>query len=415
MPCEQKKGFESLGIDPDWGGIFQSGLRKNLIVIRDIRGAEETSIIMHEYVHFLIRNHGSLNYPRWFNEGFAEYLGAARLHSGLFEIGGVPQHRRWSLSQSRWISMRNILSPEEYDEWGRERTAMFYAESWALVHYLLNRPERGALFGQDMGRYVDLVESGMGDTEAFEDAFQITTEDLDRQVKRYLGRRVLSGFQLKIDKLLPDFEPDVIALSREQISLALGQTALRRGEFDAAKRWFTIAVADEFTRPQAEAGLGDVLKFDGDFEAARPYFEQAAALAPGDPYIQLDLAEFWHSRAVELEDSEDRATYLARAREHYVKAWKLDDSIPETYAAYGWTFVMEGLRHDYAIELLEQAESILPSSIGVRLMLAEAYMGADRTADAVAAARSVLAWSHDESDGAKRAREILAEITADTE
>ena len=89
--------------------------------------------------------------------------------------------------------------------------------------------------------------------------------------------------------------------------------------------------------------------------------------------------------------------------------------MPETYAAYGWTFVREGRRYDFAIEMLEQAQSILPSNITVRWMLAEAYMRADRTEDAVAAARSVLAWSHDESGVAKRARVILTKLTSDTE
>ena len=407
--------FESLGIDLDLAaGIFRSGLRRNLIVIRDARSMAETSIIMHEYVHFLFSNHGRLNYPRWYQEGFAEYLGAARTRSGKFEIGGVPEHRRGSLSNSRWIPLQEILSPEDDDAWRRERRAMFYAEAWALVHYLLNRPDRETSFGQDMTRYIELFESGIGDIEAFEEAFMITPEDLDIQVKLYLEGRI-SVIRWNIDELLPDFEADVISLSREQISLALGQTALRRGELDSAKHWFTIAATDEITRPQAEAGLGDVLKFGGNFEAAQPHFEQAVALAPNDPYVQLDLAEYWHTRASNPDDTGNRATYLARAREHYVKAWKLDDSMPETYAMYARTFLMEDRRYEFAIELLEQAQNILPSSIALRGMLAEAYMGADRTEDAVTAARSVLAWSHDESGAAKRAREILAKLASDAE
>ncbi len=399
--------LKSFGISPGVAGIFLSGLRNNSILIRDARGTDEILTILHEYVHFLTRNHGSLNYPRWYSEGFAEYLSAGQTHSGKFVVGGIPKDRSKRLSRSRWIPLQKILSPEDYGGWSKERRAMFYAEAWALVHYLHHRPERDTLI-QDMTRYLELVESGKDDVEAFEEAFEITAKDLDRQVKRHLGGPRIHSIQLSIDELLPDFEPDVIALSREQISLALGQTALRRGQLDSAKHWFTIALTDEITRPQAEAGLGDVLKFGGKFEAAQPHFEQAVALAPNDLYIQLDYAKYWHHRASNPDDTGNRATYLARAREHYVKALKLDDSMPETYALYGWTFVMEGSRYDFAIALLEQAENLLPSSIDVRMMLAEAYMGADRTADAVAAARSVLAWSHDESDAAKRAREILA-------
>ena len=138
-------------------------------------------------------------------------------------------------------------------------------------------------------------------------------------------------------------------------------------------------------------------------------------MAPSDPYCQLDFAEYWHHRAKNSDDTRNRATYLARAREHYVKAWKLDDSMPETYARYGQTFLLEGQRYVLAIEMLEQAEYILPSSIDVRLMLAQAYLGVDRKEDAVEKARSVLAWSHDESDKAQVARELLAKLASAAE
>ena len=409
-----EKDFSLLGIGPNVAGIFRAGLRNNLIVVRNTHGMEETSIIMHEYVHFLIRNHGSLHYPKWYDEGFAEYFASARTRFGKFEIGAFPKHRRASLSRLPWVPLRKILAPEDYDEWTRKNRSMFYAESWALVHFLKNRPERGALFGQDMARYVELIESGSGEVAAFEEAFSITAEDLNFQVKRYVERRRLPGLRMSVEQLLPDFNPDVISLSREQISLALGQTAFQGGELESAKHWFTIAAANDHTRPQAEAGLGKVLRSGDDFEAAQARFERAVALAPNDPYIQVDVAGYWRARADSTEDAAERAVYLTRAREHYVTAWKLDDSMPETFAGYASTFVMEGQRYDFAIELLKEAEHALPSSLTVRLLLAEAYMGADRSEDAVTAARSVWAWSHDESDEATRAREVLTKLTSET-
>jgi tetratricopeptide (TPR) repeat protein len=215
------------------------------------------------------------------------------------------------------------------------------------------------------------------------------------------------SYRFDLDELLPAFEPVVTRLSREQASLALAKIALRTGELDRAEHWFTIATADRPTRPQAEAGLGDVLKFRGEFAAAQPHFEKAVALAPDDPYCQLDLAEYWHDRARNPDEADERPEYLERARDHYLKAWKIDDTMPESYAMYGQTFVMEGRRYD-------KAKNILPSNIDVRLMLAEAYMGGDRNEDAIEAARSVVAWSHEESDAAKRAREIISQLSLST-
>lgn len=414
------RDFDALGIPAGVGGFFRPGLRSNLIVIGDFGGSSGTIVAMHEYVHFLVDNHGSLNYPRWFHEGFAVYLSAARTYSKKFELGGVPQglreyYSRSSFYRSRSIPIRKILSPDDEDWQSDTFKFNFYAKAWALVHYLQNRPDRDAPFRLEMARYVELVESGMSDIEAFEGAFGIATDDLDRAVQRYIGGQI-PVYRLVIDELLPEFEPEVVSLSREQISLSLGKTALQLGWLDdRAKHWFTQALADESTRAKAEAGIGDVLKFGGDFEAALPHFENAVALAPDDPYCQLDIAEYWHDRAKHSNDEGNRDEYLARARERYVKAWKLDESIPETYAMYADTFIFEARRYDFAIELLEQAERMLPASLIVRLLLAEAYLGANRTDDAAAHARSVVAWSHEETEGAKRAQEILLELKSEAE
>ena len=390
-------------------GVFIPGIRNNTILIRDTARMSEVSIILHEYTHFLTRNHGGHLYPRWFDEGFAEYLGATKKNQfGELEIGHVPEERRYSFANHRWVPMRYIISPKDYDGWNRERIWMFYSESWGLVHFLLNRKGRDTSFGEDMANYIQLVESGVEELAAFERAFGISAKELDTQVGRYLNAGGLPGFRMKIEQLLPDFQPEVLPVSRAQASLALAKLALRREKLELAKRWYEVAASDESTRAHAAAGLGDVFKFQDEFDAARPHFETALELAPDDPYVQLDVAEYWHDLAEEPESATEQTELFERARSHYVKAWNLDDTIPETYAMFGLTYLNEGKNFDKAVEMLEQAEYLLPSNLNIRLWLAEAYMGAGRAADAESRARSVLAWSHGESEAAKRAKEILS-------
>lgn len=401
------RDFNRLGVSRHAIGIFVPGLRNNLILIRNRFGVEETSVIMHEYVHFLLNHGGSTKYPKWYNEGLAEYLSAEQTTDGKFLVGGVQEGRYENLSRLDWLPFRDILAPKDYGKWSSRERAMFYAQAWGLVHYLNHRPERRT-FGEDLARYIELIDSGEDDLEAFEEAFKITAKELDKKVNYYFAKRRIPGYQINADSLLPDFEPEVSVMQRETISLALGQAALTFDELDSARRWFEIAATDEDIRPQAEAGIGDTYKFAGDYEAAQPHFEKAVSLAPDNPYCQLDIAEYWHTRAEDTDDLEARGTYLARAREHYVKAWKLDDSMAETYAQYGRTFLLERERYDLAVDMLEQAESILPSNIGVRLSLAQAYLGANRDMEASEKAQSVLAWSHEGSGVAERARQILA-------
>ena len=53
---------------------------------------------------------------------------------------------------------------------------------------------------------------------------------------------------------------------------------------------------------------------------------------------------------------------------------------------------------------------MLPSEIHIRIALAEAYAGAGRNEDAVKLARSVLVWSHYDSDLVKWAEELAAPL-----
>ena len=77
---------------------------------------------------------------------------------------------------------------------------------------------------------------------------------------------------------------------------------------------------------------------------------------------------------------------------------------------YGETFVLEGKDYESAINMLEHAEALLPSNLGIRINLAEAYAGTGRNDEALVNARSVMAWAHEESDASKRARNLLTSL-----
>jgi tetratricopeptide (TPR) repeat protein len=377
-------------------------MRYNIIALRDAPRDLEATTVLHEYVHFLVRNHGSLLYPKWFDEGFAEYLGNARIRGQHFEIGVAPEDRLRYLGRSTWIPMRQIIQANAYEHWSPERKTNFYAEAWALVHYLV-QPERERSFADAIAQYTTLVEGGTEDLEAFEQSFGMSATKVDREVSRYLTRGRIRAFRAEAEQLVPTFETKEIRLTREEAALALGDLAFFSAEPDKAERFYSVAAESGATRPRGEAGLGSVLQFRNEFEAAETHFARAVELAPNDPLCRLDLAEFWHERYEKFGLPE----HLRLARTEYAKAWQLDDSMPEVYAMLGHTYVLEGERYDRAIEMLEGAKNLLPSHLWVRLWLAQAYEGAGYAEQSENEARFVTAWSHEDSEPAQHARELL--------
>jgi tetratricopeptide (TPR) repeat protein len=407
---KSSKDFELFGLGRNTVGQFISGLRNNTILLRSGSKIDETQVILHEYVHFLMRNHTGSVYPRWFGEGFAEFLSNTRKSRGNFQVGAPAESRIYGLQALKWISPRQLLDPGEYDSLSSSEKAMFYAQSWALVHFLLNRMERDSSFSDDAQRYIQMTADGADELIAFENAYGLPASSLWSTVKRYLRTECCNAFGFKIDKLQPDFAPDIKKMSRAEVSLGLAQTAVEFGKYDAAANWYEIAVQDDATRPWAEAGLGDLRKFAGDYAAAKPHFENALALRPDDAYIQLDFAEFWMDQIATTQFPSEREDFIERARKHFVAAWKLDDTMPETYAMYGRTYLMEGQDIGKAVEMLEQAVHLHPSSVQIRSMLTEAYARTDQNAAALGQAQLILSWGHSDDGPARFARSVIRQL-----
>ena len=416
--------FRELGMSrshaADTAGFFTPSMRDNYVVLRDAGRADSRDIIQHEYVHFMMRNQTRVRYSKWFDEGMAEYLGTVQLRDGKVHIGRASEIALNSIAYNPWLPLSKVVDPERYEKWTDEDQAMFYAEAWALVHYLHTSRRKDGKLTADLGRYLELLEAGRSGRGAFEEGFGIGLKRLDRELRNYLGRGRLTILAIPRE-VFPNesFEPFVRKLPRGEIALALGQLALHLGSwhygersYDRAAEYFRVALAEDENLAQAHAGLGDLLKFRGEFEQVRPHYERAVALAPEDAYCQLDFAEYWFDLAEATESPEERHSYLERARQQFVRSWKLDDGIPETYAVYAKTFLSGERRPEKAVEMLERAEALLPSNLSIRLLLAGAYLSAERLTEARERAQSVLVWAHDGSSVARSAQDMLAQVSA---
>ena len=177
-------------------GVFVSAPDRSWVALRmDVARFREDDeawdnpylIVFHEYIHLVLRlNFDSL--PVWLDEGLAEFWGNTIIEGDrVYEGRHVPYHLQ-TLRQRTPMSLAALfavkLGSPEYSE--ANRATIFYAQSWALVHYLvLGSDERR---GQ-INRFGALLQAGRPAKEAASEAFG-DIDALDRELQSYVRRPV---------------------------------------------------------------------------------------------------------------------------------------------------------------------------------------------------------------------------------
>jgi len=186
-------------------GYFVPLLRTNMVALSANRNsAQARAILFHEYTHFLMNNEGRLYYPHWFNEGFADLLSSVDAIGAMVEIGSVPAHRQnWFLYGLPLLPYDRVIRADSPAYWRNNDVGMYYAQTWLLVHYLALGPnsQSGSLTKR-MDGYVEAVARHVDKEKAFEDAFGLDFDELDKWIRVGWERRRGAS------ERYPDSEPD---------------------------------------------------------------------------------------------------------------------------------------------------------------------------------------------------------------
>src|SRR6185295_5965011 len=219
-------------------GYFQAGPDMNYITLELVSDANREqdpfSIILHEYTHLLIRN-TSGNVPVWFNEGLAEYYSNFTITSDQKVVVGRPiASHVYLLREKNMLPLRTLFQVDQksayYNE--RDKQSIFYAESWALMHYLILGKEGQRM--TQLSKFVDLMSAGTPMEQAFQQAFAMTFESMEKELRAYIQRDrypVLSGsFQSKVG-----YDSSMVAapISEAEAQAYLGDLLLKSNRADA--------------------------------------------------------------------------------------------------------------------------------------------------------------------------------------
>ncbi len=224
---KNEKGLKKVTGTGGFGGMYTTSLNGPAFVLNGKagfrRGGGARHIALHEYTHHIVSTYTELDYPRWYNEGFANYLATFTYKDGTFRVGDPHDPYAYALAQKNWMPMTVVLGTmEKYpfnigdsSKIGRLTQAQFYAQTWLATHYLRNEEK----YVGKLTDYVNRLNKGERSLPAFKAAMGVTPEEFEAELKAYYKKNRFNVTRFKTtDKDIPT--PVTRILSDQDAQLA---------------------------------------------------------------------------------------------------------------------------------------------------------------------------------------------------
>jgi tetratricopeptide (TPR) repeat protein len=217
IAAKNKSSFTALGIPDSYAGLFVRGNGYSIFVRCDGFQASSKgganwgrSVVLHELVHLFIHNCSvGLTLPPWYEEGMAEYFGTyieskkdikigsmdilrSRFYD-MFDIDGkVENLDTESLFKTTKAELKIVDTSRKHEEYLNK----FYARAVAVIHFM----EADANRMKQLNQYLFFLRLGRSVDDAFNIAFKTTYSELDKEIRKYHSRNLLTAYSFRRGK-----------------------------------------------------------------------------------------------------------------------------------------------------------------------------------------------------------------------
>jgi Tfp pilus assembly protein PilF len=363
-------------------GLFVKTPDRNYILVRlDTQDEHPFASIYHEYTHLQF-SYALEWMPLWLNEGFAKFFQNTEIRNKEALVGQPDTDDILYLRQNKLLPIANLLnvdasSPYYHEE---QKGTIFYAESWALTHYLeMTDREKGT---HQITTYLSLVRQHEDPVRAGEKAFG-DLKQLQSSLEVYIRASsyrqfVLSSAAAPLDEA--SYKSRVLAQTEADAVRADFLVYVKRTQ-DARAFLAAVLKADP-NNAQAHETMGFLAFKDGDKGAARNWYEQAVKLDSQSYLAHYYFAVMSMNAGSSLNDPQIEASLRAATR--------LNPTFAPAYDQLSALFAMRHENLDEAHMLNLKAVQLDPGNLGFRINTANVLLTMGRYKDAATVLRNAV-------------------------
>jgi tetratricopeptide (TPR) repeat protein len=357
------------------GGLFLRAPDKNYVLMRlDAEGEHPYAVVYHEYTH-LLTSKAAEWMPLWLNEGLAEFYQNSEIREKDVSLGEPSGENLLWLRQNRLLPLATLFTVDEKSPYYHEENkgSIFYAESWALVHYIQIKDHQDKT--NRMGQYAELliqkVDSVTAATRAFGDLKQ-----LQSALENYIRQGSFSYFKMMTTTEVDDSAFRVQALTPVQADAVRADFLAYNQRTADAQALLNHVLQEDPKNVSAQETLGFLEFRQGHFEEARKLYAEAVHLDS-----QNFLAHYYYA-AISMTGSLGAADD-AEVESSLRTAIRLNPSFAPAYDRLATFLAMRRRDLDEARLMGVTAVSLEPANIGYRITVANVLLAMDQAKNAV--------------------------------
>jgi tetratricopeptide (TPR) repeat protein len=273
------------------------------VVELDAGGDNPYSTIYHEYYHSL-----TLPYfpglPLWVAEGLAEFYGNTQIDGNEAGIGYDYPDLIDQLRTNSFIPLDRLFKVDQNSPYYNEnnKTSMFYAESWALVHYLMlgDKTAHRQMFKD----YLSALSEGATQEEASAKAFG-SVQKLQNSLQTYIRGNSFYYLKIPVTEKISDSNITVKEISQAEAEAYEGGFLAARGRIQDGKPLLEEALREDPKLALAYQNLGVAEFLDGQSEEALASVSKAIELDPKNGLARFIRAYLSFRSGTEVSDNNE--------------------------------------------------------------------------------------------------------------